>query len=140
MHRVPNGSFAFLVAGVALAASAAAGAHHAIASVYDSNRPAAVTGTIVRIEFINPHPLITIRVDAADGSSEEWRLEMDNRSELASIGMTAETLRPGDRVAVAGSMSRTQPNSLYLRRLERPADGFLYEQVGSSPRIRRPSR
>ena len=129
-------SFVF---GVALA-GATGSAHHAIASVYDSNRPARITGTIVRIEFINPHPLLMIKVDAAGGKTDEWTLELDNRSELASIGMTSDTLRPGDEVVAAGSMARTHPNRMYLRRLERPADGFLYEQVGSSPRIRRPSR
>jgi hypothetical protein len=115
-------------------------AHHSIASVYDSSRQATITGTVVRIEFINPHPLVTIQVDAPGGKTDEWTLEMDNRSELASIGMTADTLRPGDHIVVAGSLARTQPNSLYIRRLERPLDGFLYEQIGSSPRIRRPSR
>jgi hypothetical protein len=83
---------------------------------------------------------MTVKVDGADGKTEEWRLEMDNRSELESIGMTADTLRPGDRVVVAGSLARSMPNSLYIRRLERPADGFVYEQVGSSPRIRRGAR
>jgi hypothetical protein len=65
---------------------------------------------------------------------------MDNRSELAAVGMKADTLQPGDRVVVAGSLSRTQPNGLYIRTLSRPADGFQYEQVGGSPRIRTRAR
>jgi hypothetical protein len=62
---------------------------------------------------------------------------MDNRSELAAVGVTAETLKPGDRVVVTGSLARTQAHRLYIYRLDRPADGFRYEQVGSSPRIRK---
>jgi hypothetical protein len=134
-----GGSIVSAALGLALAGTTG-GAHHSIASAYDSNRPATVRGTVVSIHFINPHPLITITVDAAGEKQDEWTLEMDNRSELASIGMTRDTLRPGDRVVVAGSLARTEPNRLYIRRLERPADGFLYEQVGNSPRIRRPSR
>ena len=65
---------------------------------------------------------------------------MDNRFELAGIGVTAETLRPGDRIVVTGSVGREQATSLYVRRLDRPADGFRYEQVGSSPRVRLPKR
>ena len=61
---------------------------------------------------------------------------MDNRSELVAIGVTASTFPPGDRVVVKGSLARTQPQALYLLRLDRPADGFWYEQVGGSPRIR----
>jgi hypothetical protein len=60
---------------------------------------------------------------------------MDNRFELEGVGMTGETLRPGDRVVVSGSLGRTDPRTLYIRRLDRPADGFRYEQVGSRPRV-----
>ena len=127
-----------LVVGVALAGTVG-NAHHSIASIYDSSRQAIIEGIVVSFQFINPHPLITIKVDAGDGKMDEWRLEMDNRLELAAVGMTAETVRPGDYIIVTGSLARTQRNGLYIRRLERPADGFQYEQVGSRPRIRRSS-
>jgi hypothetical protein len=48
---------------------------------------------------------------------------------LVAIGVTANTLKPGDRVQVKGSLARTQPQALDLLRLDRPADGFCYEQV-----------
>jgi len=70
------------------------------------------------------------------GKTFEWRLEMDNRYELISEGMTAETLKAGDRVVANGSLSRTNPQAMYLMRLDRPADGFRYEQIGASPRVR----
>jgi hypothetical protein len=60
---------------------------------------------------------------------------MDNRFELAGIGMTSETLRPGDRVVVTGSPGKLDSRALYVRRLDRPMDGFRYEQVGSRPRV-----
>jgi Family of unknown function (DUF6152) len=138
MKGVMSGSILPVIVAAAVG-GATSGAHHSIASVYDSSRQATIAGTVIRIQFINPHPFVTIKVDAG-GKADEWTLEMDNRSELASIGMTADTLRPGDHIVVRGSLARTQPNSLYIRRLERPLDGFLYEQIGSNPRIRRPSR
>ena len=80
-------------------------------------------------------------VDAKDesGKTQRWKLELDNRHELVD-GVTSDTLKPGDRLVVTGSPSRTEPHSLYTRKLERLADSFLYEQIGSSPRIRKPSR
>jgi hypothetical protein len=51
------------------------------------------------------------------------------------IGFTRETLEPGDRIVVVGSPARRQAQSLYVRRLDRPSDGFWYEQVGATPRI-----
>jgi uncharacterized protein DUF6152 len=111
--------------------------HHSISSVYDSARQATLDGIVAQFQLINPHPFLLIDVADRAGTAQRWRLEMDNRSELVAIGVTAGSLQPGDRVVVKGSLARTQPQALYLLRLDRPADGFWYEQVGNSPRIRR---
>jgi hypothetical protein len=124
---------------VAIATSGvAAHAHHSISSVYDSTRRVTIEGVITQFQLVNPHPFLLVDVKDGAGTSQEWRLEMDNRSELAAIGVTANTFKPGDRVVVAGSRARAQPQGLYVLRLDRPADGFWYEQVGQSPRIRTP--
>jgi hypothetical protein len=122
-----------VAAALALASSAAA-AHHSIAAVYDSSRQQRVEGVVAEFQFVNPHPFVIVTVDAG-GAEESWRLEMDNRFELQGIGMTSETLKPGDRVVATGSAGRTEPRTLYIRQLDRPADGFRYEQVGSRPRV-----
>jgi hypothetical protein len=115
---------------------APADAHHSISSVYDSSRQANIEGVVAEFQLINPHPFLLIDVTDRSGNAQRWRLEMDNRSELVAIGVTANTLKPGDRVVVRGSLARKQPQALYLLRLDRLADGFWYEQVGNSPRIR----
>lgn len=123
------------IVAVALALQGApVAAHHSIAAVYDSSRQQRVEGVVAEFQFVNPHPFVIVAV-GADGAEESWRLEMDNRFELQSIGMTGETLQPGDRVVVTGSLGRMDARTLYIRRLDRPADGFRYEQVGSRPRI-----
>jgi len=121
---------------VVAVSGAGADAHHSISSVYDSSRQANIEGIVAQFQLINPHPFLFIDVTDGAGTAQRWRLEMDNRSELVAIGVTARTLKPGDRVVVRGSLARTQPQALYLLRLDRPADGFWYEQVGNSPRIR----
>jgi hypothetical protein len=124
-----------VAAAVALAsASFAVSAHHSISAVYDGARQQRIEGVVAEFQFVNPHPFVIVTVDA-EGSGESWRLEMDNRFELAGIGMTSATLKPGDRVVVTGSPGRTEPRTLYIRQLDRPADGFRYEQVGSRPRV-----
>ena len=123
-----------IVGGTVAVAAFAAEAHHSIAAVYDSSRQQRLEAVVAEFQFVNPHPFVIVTV-AANGAEESWRLEMDNRFELQGIGMTGETLQPGDRVVVTGSLGRTEPRTLYIRRLDRPADGFRYEQVGSRPRI-----
>ena len=121
--------FGAAIAAAALAAKAYA--HHSISAVYDGSRQQRLEGVVAEFQFVNPHPFVIVTLDAG----EQWRLEMDNRFELAGIGMTSETLKPGDRVVVTGSLGRTEPRILYIRQLDRPADGFRYEQVGSRPRV-----
>jgi len=115
-------------------ASLAAEAHHSIAAVYDSAREQRLEGVVAEFQFVNPHPFVIVTVHA-DGAETSWRLEMDNRFELAGVGMTNTTLKPGDRIVVTGSLGRIEPRTLYIRQLDRPADGFRYEQVGSRPRV-----
>jgi Family of unknown function (DUF6152) len=128
-------------AALALAATIALGgltgqAHHSISSVYDNSRRLTIDGTVAEFQLINPHPILLVDVKDSSGTVLQWRGEMDNRSELVAIGVAAGTFAPGDRVVITGSLARAQPQSLYIWRLDRPADGFWYEQVGSSPRIR----
>ena len=110
-------------------------AHHSIAAHYDSNQRVTIEGVILRLEFVNPHPFVTLEVTDGSGTAQQWRLEMDNRWELREVGFTTDTLSPGDRVVVVGDLARRQAHSLYVRRLDRPSDGFWYEVVGRSPRI-----
>jgi hypothetical protein len=118
----------------------ASDAHHSISSVYDSSRPVTIEGIVAQFQFVNPHPFLLIDVKDRTGEAQRWQLEMDNRSELASIGVTASTFKPGDFVVVTGSLARTSGQRLYLLRLDRRGDGLWYEQIGSSPRIRTPAR
>ena len=126
-----------LIVAAAVAASiAAVKAHHSISRMYDSSLRVTVAGVVEEFQLVNPHPLLMMTVESG-GQVERWRLEMDNRRELVEIGVTADTFRPGDRLVVSGSRGRTQPQNLYILRLDRPADGFWYEQVGQTPRIRK---
>ena len=111
-------------------------AHHAISAIYDSGKRVSIDGAVREFQFVNPHPFLIVEVTES-GKTLEWRLEMDNRFELIDEGMSADTLKRGDRVVASGSLSRTNPQALYLMRLDRPADGFRYEQIGASPRVRR---
>jgi len=128
-----------LVAAAIALGGTATHAHHSISSLYDSSRQVTIEGIVVEFQLVNPHPFLFIDVKGRTGEAERWQLEMDNRRELVSIGVTTSTFKPGDLVVVNGSLARRSAQKLYLLRLDRRADGFWYEQVGSSPRIRTPA-
>jgi hypothetical protein len=133
-HAVNRSILMLFLVGLTAWASTAAG-HHSISGIYDSARQITVAGVVAEFRFINPHPLLIVEVTTAEGDRERWQLEMDNRFELSDIGIDAGTFEPGDRVIARGSAARREPRRIYLLRLERPADGFRYEQVGFRPRI-----
>ena len=126
-----------VVAGIAIM-SGSLRAHHSISGAYDTNREITIAGVVTLFQFVNPHPFVT--VDAEDRENQTWRMEMDNRSELVEIGVNSGTLKPGDRIVVTGSPGRSQSQILYIRRLDRPADGLRYEQIGTTPHIQVPAK
>jgi hypothetical protein len=120
--------------------SGAVVAHHSFSGIYDTGQTLALTGTVREFLFIHPHPFLVVEVRNATGERQTWRAEMDNRFELEDIGVTADTFSPGELVIVSGSPGRSQPNILYLWKLERPADGLRYQQIGGTPSLIRAPR
>ena len=122
------------VIGITIAGNSLA-AHHSVPAMYDTRREISIVGAIVEFGFVNPHPFLIVDVRAS-GGTERWTLELDNRSELTEAGFTPATLRPGDQVSIAGSPAWREARHMYIMRLDRPADGFGYEQINNRPVIR----
>lgn len=115
----------------------ASAAHHSFANIYDSGQTVTLTATVREFQFIHPHPFLVVEARNEAGELQTWRAEMDNRFELEQIGITRGTFRPGDAVIVSGSPGRSQALTLYLWRLDRPADGLRYRQTGNTPSLDR---
>ncbi|MDA1183347.1 MAG: DUF6152 family protein [Acidobacteria bacterium] len=120
------------VAAALILGGASTQAHHSVAGAYDDTQEATIDGVITGFRFVNPHPFVTV-TRASDG--ESWRLDMDNRREFDAIGFAADDLSLGDRVVVDGILARRDANRLYVMRLERPADGFGFEQIANRPQL-----
>jgi hypothetical protein len=75
-------------------------AHHSLAGVYDMKGEKEVTGTLTRIQFVNPHGSMTIEVKNADGSMTEWKFTTGSATTLAErgIGKSSNVLKAGDTI------------------------------------------
>ena len=92
-----------MVAGItALAMSgSSASAHHAFAAEFDANKPVNFKGTITKMEWINPHSWLHVMVsDAATGQQGVWALELSSPARLKRMGMSADSVKPGDAISV----------------------------------------
>jgi hypothetical protein len=81
-------------------------AHHSFASVFDRERRVVLTGTVSRVEWMNPHTWFYIDVENADGGAEQWALELGSPNNLIRHGWTRDTLGPGQSVKVTGYRAR----------------------------------
>ena len=68
--------FAVALVGASMLVSALPlAAHHAFAAEFDFNKPVKLRGTVVKVDFVNPHSWIHIDVKNADGSTTQWMVE-----------------------------------------------------------------
>jgi hypothetical protein len=99
-----------LFAGLSLAASAAH-AHHSFAAIYDGDAPFTLTGTVVGVEWTNPHIHFSIDVASDTGAATRWRFEGYPPNMLVRQGWQRDvTLKPGDTVTVSGWLARDEPH------------------------------
>src|SRR5438067_1650715 len=84
-----------LLAGVPVAA------HHAIAAKFDPGKTVTLSGTVVEIDWTNPH--VHLLIDVKDATRiTNWAIELESPVDLQRNGWNRETVQPGDIVNVQG--------------------------------------
>lgn len=87
---------------IALSVPAAVLAHHAFAAEFDSSKPFKIRGTIVKMEWINPHTWLHLDVKRPDGKTERWMIEGGPPNALYRRGFTQKSLPQGAELVVEG--------------------------------------
>jgi len=105
-------------------------AHHAFAAEFDASKPLKLTGTVVKMEWINPHAWIHIDVKKPDGKVEQWMIEGGTPNTLFRRGFSKTSLLPGAVIVVEGYQAKDGSQKANGRDLTFPDGRKLF--LGSS--------
>ena len=105
-------------------------AHHAFAAEFDANKPFKLRGTVVKMEWINPHTWIHLDVKTANGKVERWMIEGGAPNALLRRGWTKKSLPEGTEILVEGFQAKDGANRANGRDITFPDGKKLF--VGSS--------
>jgi hypothetical protein len=85
---------------LAVAIAAPAFAHHSFA-MFDAEKIITAKGTVKEFEWTNPHSWLRVMIaDPASGRELQWAFEMSSPATMKNLGMTPDTVKPGDTVTV----------------------------------------
>lgn len=74
-------------------------AHHSFAH-FDMNRTIAVTGTVSKWVWANPHSWVYLEVMRADGTAQSWAFECSSPNMMIRWGWRYADIRIGDKLTI----------------------------------------
>jgi hypothetical protein len=125
------------VAAVLLASAGRVLAHHSFSAEFDASKPFKMTGTVTKVEWMNPHTFFYI--DVTDDKSKKvtnWAMEMGSPNGLMRQGWTRNSMKVGDKVTVEGSLAKDGSPTGNARTVVLEATGqrlFAASSQGNTP-------
>lgn len=110
-----------LAAGITLLAGAIpVMAHHSFTAEYDGTKPVTITGTVTKVEWMNPHARFYVDSKGSDGKVTNWNFELGAIPVLLKQGWKRDSLKAGDQVTVDGSRAKDGSATANARKVTLP--------------------
>ena len=95
-------------------------AHHSFAAEYDSKKPIKITGTVTKMEWMNPHVYYYVDVKDAAGKVTNYAVEGGTPNGLRRQGWGKDSLKVGETVTVQGFLAKDGSNHINGRSVTLP--------------------
>jgi len=93
-------------AGISLFLAAPIFAHHSFSAEFDAAKTVKLKGTIVKVDWKNPHIWFYLDVKDDNGQVVRWQCEGGAPNALSRQGWTRNSLKEGDQVDVQGALAK----------------------------------
>jgi hypothetical protein len=104
-----------LIAAFALTSQPVLG-HHGGAA-FDQTKTTTLQGTVIELDFVNPHVVVWFDVQNSDGTTTKWSGWLTAPNKLQRAGWDKRTLKAGDRITLVGNTQKNGTPVLQIRRL-----------------------
>jgi len=94
-----------ILAGV-LAAALPLVAHHSFNAEFDGSKTLTLEGTVVKMDWVNPHSWLYLDVKGPDGQIQHWAVEGGSPNVLLRNGWNRNSLPEGTKIIVHGFPSK----------------------------------
>jgi len=91
-----------------LLAAAPVLAHHAVSAEFDKNKPITFTGTVKKVDWMNPHIYTHIEAKDANGKTVVYQVEGGAPNSLFRNGWRPDSLKIGEPVSVTGTRAKNE--------------------------------
>ncbi len=99
-------------------------AHHSFAAEYDGTKYIKISGTVVKLDMVNPHCWIYLDVRDDRGKVVTWKFETASPINLFRRGLRKDTIKPGMEVTMEGYVAKDGSPAAIAQRLHLP-DGNM---------------
>ena len=90
-------------------------AHHSFSAVFDDKKEVKLSGTVTKVEWMNPHVWFYLDVKDDGGKLVKWECEGGNPNTLVRQGWSRDTLKVGTPVEIEGWRARDGTNTCNAR-------------------------
>ena len=111
---------------VALTAWLPAHAHHSVALQFDMSEEIQIEGTVMSMEWRNPHAWLQVEVESDSGEKQIWQVEFGSANSLYRRGWRRDDLPVGIEVTVHGLPARDGSNTIGAEEVTLPDGRRLF--------------